>query len=120
MILFNICLFLLGIGVQPENGSPVNWFKHWQAGECFITIHWALIPQDPGQGSLHFSAIHAKLLGHSSFIEHSGLQFGGRPIYCGKHEQAGVDPTIRHWEFGPHGEGEHGFRLTGTVSKYLI
>jgi hypothetical protein len=40
---------------------------------------------------------------------HSGLQFGGEPIFPGKHEQAGLSPTARHSELGPQGEGIHGF-----------
>lgn len=53
---------------------------HVQIGVWLITIHDALIPQDPGQGSMHFSRIQALLLIHSEFILHSGLQFGGLPI----------------------------------------
>lgn len=45
-----------------------------------MTLQLASIPHDPGQGSLHFSRIQAKLLGHSEFIEHSGRQLGGLPI----------------------------------------
>lgn len=45
-----------------------------------MTLQVADMPHDPGQGSLHFSLIHAKLLKQSEFIEHSGLQFGGVPI----------------------------------------
>lgn len=51
-----------------------------QIGMWFITEQRAKAPQEPGQGSLHFSVIHAILLGQSEFIEHSGLQFGGFPM----------------------------------------
>jgi len=36
--------------------------------------------------------MHALLYGHSLFVIHSGLQFGGDPINSGKHEQEGVSP----------------------------
>lgn len=44
-----------------------------------MTLHLAEKPHEPGQGSRHFSLIHALLLGQSEFIVHSGLQFGGDP-----------------------------------------
>lgn len=56
-----------------------------------MTLQRALRPQEPGQGSRHFSLIHARLLGHSELIEHSGRQFGGDPIYEAMQEQEG-DP----------------------------
>lgn len=42
---------------------------------------------------------------------HSGLQFGGDPTNSGKHEQEGVSPFTWHCEFGPHGDGTHGFPM---------
>lgn len=74
------CLRVGGLGVQLVKGSPVNPSKHVHIGVWLMTLHWAPIPQDPGQGSTHFSLIQAKLLGHSELILHSGLQFGGLPI----------------------------------------
>lgn len=59
------------------------WFNTWQ---------WAFHPQEPGHGSLHFSLIHATLLGQSALIVHSGLQFGGDPMYDGRHEHEGEPP----------------------------
>lgn len=29
----------------------------------------------------------------------------------GKQEHAGASPTTLHWEYGPHGDGIHGFPL---------
>ena len=49
--------------------------------------------------------MHAKLLGHSELLTHSGRQLGGEPIYSFKHEQDGESPTGRHSELGPHGDG---------------
>jgi hypothetical protein len=56
-----------------------------------MTLQRALSPQEPGQGSRHFSLMHAWLLGHSELIEHSGRQLGGAPIYEAIHEHDG-DP----------------------------
>lgn len=79
-----------------------------QIGVWFITLQVAPIPQDPKQGSLHFSLMQANLLEHSELIEHSGRQFGGLPIYSDKQEQDGEPPISRHSEFGPHGDGTQG------------
>lgn len=48
-------------------------------------------------------------------MEHSGLQFGGLPIYCGKQEQLGVPPMSLHSAFAPHGDGTHGFVIIGCI-----
>lgn len=61
-------------------GSPVNPTTHEHIGIWFCTLQSALNPQDPGQGSLHFSDIQAKFEGQSVLTIHSGLQFGGDPI----------------------------------------
>ena len=81
-----------------------------------MTLHLALIPHDPGHGSRHFSFIQAWLLGHSALIEHSGRQFGGDPIYVGRHEQDGLSLKSLHCELGPHGDGTQGFLTTTGVS----
>lgn len=67
------------MGEHPEKGSPVYPWSQVHIGTCFTTLQLAWYPQEPGQGSLHLSEIHAKLPGHSTFIIHSGLQLGGRP-----------------------------------------
>lgn len=61
-------------------------------------------------------------LGHSALITHSGLQFGGLPIYVDMQEQDGVFPCATHWECGPHGEGMQGFAITSWVgwSKRIV
>lgn len=61
-------------------GFPVKSSGQLHIGIWFITLQMAPIPHDPKQGFLHFSRIHAILLGQSGFIVHSGLQFGGLPI----------------------------------------
>lgn len=63
------------------------------------------MPQDPGHGSIHLSLTQALSLEQSVFIEHSGRQFGGLPIYWGKHEHDGEFPMLRHCENGPQGDG---------------
>lgn len=85
-----------------------------QIGVWLITLHCAPTPHDPGHGSLHFSLMQAKLLGHSEFTIHSGLQLGGLPINPFRQEQDGEPPISRHCEFGPHGEGAQGFTGLGS------
>jgi hypothetical protein len=70
----------IGVGLQAINGSPVYPSLHLHTGLWEITLQKALIPQEPGQGSIHLSLTQAKLPKHSAFIVHSGLQQGGRPI----------------------------------------
>lgn len=82
-------------------------------GACLTTTHVVCDPHDPGHGSRQRSLWQASVLGQSALIVHSGLQFGGRPMKFGKHEQAGELPTTRHWEFGPQGEGTQGLPLGG-------
>lgn len=81
-------------------------------GVWLITEHTAPEPQAPTQGSLHFSRMHAKLLGHSELIVHSGRQVGGLPKKLGKQEQDGTPPTSLHSLLGPHGDGIHGFIIS--------
>lgn len=82
--------------------------RHVQTGECLTTLQTELNPQEPGQGSLHFSFTHAKLAGHSAFKIHSGRQFGGLPTKSGRQEQTGVSLKTLHCEFGPQGDGIQG------------
>lgn len=96
------------------NGSPVKPSGHVHIGVWLMTLHCAPAPHDPGQGSLHFSLMHAKLLAHSELITHSGRQFGGLPVNSGRHEHEGVPPISLHCELGPHGDGTQG--LTGIGS----
>ena len=58
--------------LQSLNGSPLNPVGHWQIGWWFWTLHTALGPHAPGQGSIHLSRTQALLLGHSALMEHSG------------------------------------------------
>uniref|UniRef100_A0A1A9VW35 Uncharacterized protein n=1 Tax=Glossina austeni TaxID=7395 RepID=A0A1A9VW35_GLOAU len=76
-----------------------------------------LKPQEPGHGSLHCSFIHAMLLVHSALMVHSGRQFGGIPTYCNKQLQEASSFTILHCEYGPHGEGMHGFLGLGSCLR---
>ena len=48
-----------GMGRQLVKGSPVYPSSHVQMGVWLITLHLALMPHDPGQGSRHFSFMHA-------------------------------------------------------------
>lgn len=66
--------------VHSVNASPVKLVAQVHIGIWFCTLHSALNPQEPGQGSLHFSVIHATFEGQSVFTTHSGRQFGGVPM----------------------------------------
>lgn len=105
-----------GLGKQLLNGSPVKPSGHVHMGVWFITPHCAPTPQEPGQGSLHFNVIHARLLEHSGFIVHSGLQFGGLPKYPTTQEQDGRPLISWHIEFAPQGDGTQGFNLIRGLS----
>lgn len=80
----------------------------------------ALFPHVPGHGSLHFMFMQAKLYEHSLLLTHSGRHFGGAPIYSGKHEHDGDVPCTWHCEYGPHGDGTHGFRIGSSSISALI
>lgn len=43
--------------------------------------------------------------GQSVFTKHSGRQFGGEPMYCGKHVQEARSLIFLHSEYNPHGDG---------------
>lgn len=73
------------------------------------TRHSALAPHSPGHGSLHFWLMQARWFSHCEFERHSGLQSGGCPIKVGRQEHDGESPIGRQAEFGPQGEGWHGF-----------
>lgn len=67
-------LVLLGCGRWQEvNGFPVYPGRQAQVGAWLGTVHSALMPQVPGQGSLHLLLTQALFLGQSEFVTHSGL-----------------------------------------------
>ena len=91
IILFNIILLIfhilkikcfeiqivnlrIGLSLHAVNGSPIYPSTQVQEGMWFITLHWALIPHVPGQGSTHLFLWHALLEGQSELTTHSGLQ----------------------------------------------
>lgn len=92
---------------------------HTQFGVWLTTRHSAFDPHEPGQGSLHFWLMQAKLLEHSLLLIHSGLQFGGAPINSGKQEQDGESPETLHCELGPQGDGWQGLTGTTTISSEM-
>lgn len=103
-------------GKHCTNASPTKPIEQIHIGVWLTTRHSVLAPQDPGQGSLHFWLMQARLLTHSELLTHSGLQFGGEPMNSGRQEQEGESPTSLHCELGPQGEGWHGFTRTGGIS----
>lgn len=74
----------------------------------------ALSPHAFAHGSAHFRFIQAKFRAHSEFTLHSGRQYGGIPLYSGKHEHDGWPLSGTHRELGPQGLGTQGF--TGGAS----
>ncbi len=86
-------------------------------GRWWITSQRALIPQVPGQGSLHLNLWQALFVGHSALTTHSGLQSGGAPWYSGKQEQTACPFLSTHLLFGPQGEGLHGLTGVGGISR---
>lgn len=63
--------------------------------------------------------MHANLSAHSLLLIHSGLQFGGDPIYSGKHEQDGNSLITLQIAFCPQGDGRQGSTYDGTSSTIL-
>lgn len=80
---------IITLRVHCVKGSPTKPLTQVHIGMWFSTLHSALNPQEPGQGSLHLSAIQAKFEAQSVLTTHSGLQFGGTPTKFGKHEHEG-------------------------------
>lgn len=50
-------------------------------GLCFTTSHFAVTPQDPSHGLIHFWLLHARFSGQSELMTHSGRHSGGLPLY---------------------------------------
>lgn len=97
--------YLHGIRLHRVNGSPVYEVLQEHNGLWLITLQLVLIPQGLGQGLTHLLFIQALSCEHSELTIHSGLQFGGIPIYSTKQEHTGWLLTTWHWLFGPHGDG---------------
>lgn len=53
--------------------------------------------------------MHAKSLGHSLLLMHSGLHAGGLPTNSGKQVQTGAPLASLQSAFGPQGDGWQGF-----------
>lgn len=90
------------------NGSPVKPTGHEHTGLWFIAKHNACDPHEPRQAFIHLFLIHVMSPGQSLLVAHSGRQFGGTPMYSGRHLHAGWPSKFLHSELEPHGEGLHG------------
>ena len=76
----------MGASLHEVNGSPIYPTMQVQDGTWFNTLHSALIPHVPGQGSIHLFLWHALSEGQSEFTTHSGLHATyGSPKYSGIH-----------------------------------
>lgn len=111
---------VIGLRRQDWNGSPIWSGKQVHVGTWLTTVHSALMPQTPGQGSRQWLDKQAALGEQSLFMTHSGRQapMYGLPMYGGMHEHRTVSSYTLHWAFSPHGDGEHGFLGTrgGTAA----
>lgn len=96
------------------NASPVNPGGHVHIGLWLTTLHLALYPHEPGQGSWHFLLTHAWFGEQSELITHSGLHNGGDPMKPWIHEHIAWSLNTLHWLLGPHGDGWHGFVIDGA------
>lgn len=114
--------YLLPMGWHMLKGSPVYRTGQLQIGLWLTTWHFAPAPQVPGHGSPHFRFEHASFWGHSELWTHSGRHVGGLPMYPWTQEHAACPLVSRHWLFGPHGDGLHGFCTTGAtrINKLTI
>lgn len=57
---------------------------------------------------MHFCETHALSEGHSALMTHSGLQFGGVPLYSCMHVHIACSLCVLQMLFGPQGEGVQG------------
>ena len=97
-----------GILLHCLNGSPLNPFGHLHTAKWFLTVHLALRPQAPVQGSTQRCCEQACFLLHSLLIMHSGRQLGGAPMFPLVQEHIGRSPNRLHTELGPQGLGTQG------------
>lgn len=72
---------------QAVKGSPVCPSSQEHIGLCSRTAHTALLPHEPGQGSLHLLLMQALFEGQSLLTVHSRRQAGGVPSKLGKQVQ---------------------------------
>lgn len=85
------------------------------------TLHSALRPHVPGQGSTHLLLTQALLRSQSEFVTHSGRHpVYGSPKYSGRHEQEPAPFRSLHIALAPHGDGLQGFNgrsVTGAEKE---
>ena len=62
----------IGLRLQVEKGSPTYPSIHVQVAIWLITLHCALTPHKPGQGSTQCRFLQARVDGQSALIVHSG------------------------------------------------
>ena len=89
---------------------PIKPIGQLQTGLWWITIHCALIPHDPGQGSRQCWLIQDRSKGQSELVRHSGLHNG--LIWADGPPQGSQTAIIPAWTVhctpGPQGDGLHG------------
>lgn len=105
---------------QCVNGDPWYLSGQLQIGLCFITLHKALVPQEPGHGSWHFPLIHARDGVQSVLWIHSGRQLGGFPMNVSMQAQTAWLFTSLQTLLGPHGERSHGLLVGSETKKFNV
>lgn len=97
--------------IQFVKGLPEYPGKQEQDGAWLMTLHSALRPHVPGQGSRHLLLTQALLRSQSELMTHSGLQpVYGSPKYSGRQTQEPAPLRSLHTAFAPHGDGLQGSR----------
>ena len=78
------CMLYSRSKLQPRNGSPMYPTTQVHTGLWFMTLHSALNPQTPGQGSIQCWLTQARVVIQSELTTHSGLHpLYGSPKYSG-------------------------------------
>lgn len=102
-------LMVCGIREHAEKGSPRYPGLQVHTGLWLTTLHFALTPQTPGQGSTQCKLTQALLEGQSALMVHSGRHATyGSPKYSGIHWHAPALALAVHLALLPHGEGLQG------------
>ena len=95
--------------LQPLKGSPMYPRRQVQTGLWLITLHSALNPQTPGQGSTQCWLTQARVVIQSELMTHSGLQPEyGSPKYSGLQLHMQELPLTLASALAPQGFGLQG------------
>lgn len=114
MLFFINKRYSLSITEHLINGSPSKPRRQLQIGAWLTTLHSALCPQAPMQGSTHFCRMQLLLESHSELTVHSGRQLGGEPKKLGMHEHEAKPLLSLQKALLPQGLGMQGLAGAGA------